>query len=320
MVGRMPLEHVIGVRIPVPQPVSSFTHPAVANGTGWMRPRRCCDRLRRGFWAIDTVTNSGQGHENTGVTPRQSRATRLLVRLGWVAILSGVLVILFAGSFYMMMRMAFTRREVAVPELTGLPVEDARATLARSGLFLEQAAERFDDKVVRGRVLSQDPRAGATTKRDRKVRVTVSLGVAEVSIPEVQGQSVRTAQIAIQGSGLGVGHVTSVHDTRTISDVVMAQHPDRATGTSGLQLVGGQARIDLLVSRGRPDPVYVMPDLSRHTLNEVKAFAQRAGLRLGAVRREPAPGARPGSVIRQSPEAGYPVGRQDIISLVLGDQ
>ncbi|HZI94123.1 MAG TPA: PASTA domain-containing protein [Patescibacteria group bacterium] len=266
------------------------------------------------------MTNSGQGHENTGVTPRQSRATRLLVRLGWVAILSGVLVILFAGSFYMMMRMAFTRREVAVPELTGLPVEDARATLARSGLFLEQAAERFDDKVVRGRVLSQDPRAGATTKRDRKVRVTVSLGVAEVSIPEVQGQSVRTAQIAIQGSGLGVGHVTSVHDTRTISDVVMAQHPDRATGTSGLQLVGGQARIDLLVSRGRPDPVYVMPDLSRHTLNEVKAFAQRAGLRLGAVRREPAPGVRPGSVIRQSPEAGYPVGRQDIISLVLGDQ
>ena len=244
---------------------------------------------------------------------------RLLVRLGWIASLSAILIALFVGSFFITMRMAFTGREVAVPDLTGMPVEDARAALARSQLYMEPSAERYDDHVAGGHVLSQDPRPGATIKKDRKVRVTVSLGAAALTIPDARGQSVRTARLTLQRQGLAVGHVSSVHDERTLSDVVIAQHPDPNGGAAGLQVVDGQARVDLLVSRGRPEPMYVMPDLSRRTLADVTTFAQRAGLRMGAVRRERTPGFPRGVVVRQYPMAGHPVGRQDIISLVLGE-
>ena len=246
-------------------------------------------------------------------------AVRLMIRLGWVAVLSAVLIALFVGSFYITMHLAFTGREVTVPELTGKTVEDARAELTRADLYLEATAERYDEQVARGMVISQDPRAGATTKRNRKVRVLVSLGPAQVSIPEVRGQSLRSSQIALRRESLSVGHVTSVHDAKTLSDVVIAQRPSPEEGATGLTVVGGKGRVDLLVSQGRPDPIYVMPDLSRRSLSEVTSFAQRAGLRLGAVRREKIPGVKRGTVARQSPEAGYPVGRQDIISLVLGD-
>jgi len=265
------------------------------------------------------VTNSQQQDSAHRASPFNTRAARLLIRLGWVAALSVVLIALFAGSFYLTMRVAFTGREVSVPEVTGLAVEDARAALARVQLFLETSAERYDDHVAKGMVLSQDPRAGSTTKKDRKVRVTVSLGPTAVSVPDVRGQSLRSSQIALQRESLGVGHVTSVHDAGTLSDVVMAQRPERDEGAAGLVVVGGKGKVDLLVSRGRPDTIYVMPDLSRRTLAEVTAFAQRAGLRLGAVRRERVAGVKRGTVARQYPEAGYPVGRQDIISLVVGE-
>src|SRR5262249_53064587 len=146
-------------------------------------------------------------------------------------------------------------------------------------------------------------RPGATIKKDRKVRVVLSLGAAEVTVPEVRGQSQRTAEIALQHEGLAVGHVTSVHDDRTLADVVIAQHPEAAAGAAGLTAVGGKPRVDLLVSRGRSEAVYVMPDLSRRTLSEVTTFAQRSGLRMGPVRRERSAGAPRGTVLRQYPEA-----------------
>ena len=119
---------------------------------------------------------------------------RLLARLGWLVLMSGLLVALFAGSFYITMRVVFVGREVMVPDLAGLLVDEARATLNRSELYLETAAERYDDRVLKGRVQSQDPPAGATITKNRKVRVTVSLGPLEIAIPDLKGQTLRTAQ------------------------------------------------------------------------------------------------------------------------------
>jgi serine/threonine-protein kinase len=237
---------------------------------------------------------------------------RLLARLGWLVLMSGLLVALFAGSFYFTMRHVFVGREVMVPDLAGLVVDEARATLNRSELYLETAAERYDDKMPKGRVQSQDPPAGATIKKNRKVRVTVSLGPLEIAIPDLKGQTLRTAQLALQRAGVLVGRITSTH-TGAAADVVVAQR-SLPSGPGG-----GSAAVDLLVSRGPDDPIYVMPDLTGRGLDQVNAFVKKAGLRLGAVRREKVPGAPRGAVIKQYPEAGYPVGRQEIISLVLSE-
>lgn len=254
---------------------------------------------------------------------------RLLARLGWFVILSGVVVALFAVSFYVSMRMVFVGREVTVPDLAGMSVDDARATLNLSELFLEPTAERYDERVPMGHVQAQDPVAGATIKKNRKVRVTISLGPLAVNIPDLRGQTLRSARIALQKEGLLVGYVTATHEDDVMSDVVMAQHPlppdpqtsgtDEEPFTEPVGVTGGRPTMDLLVSRGRLEPIYVMPDLAHRRLSEVTAFAKRAGLRIGAVRREKSDENRSGTVIKQYPEAGYPIGRQEIISLVVSD-
>lgn len=267
-----------------------------------------------------------QQGEKPAARSGRSKTARVLVRFGWLAVLSVLLVGLFGGSFYVAMRLVFAGREVTVPDLSGLAVDEARATLNRSDLYLETVAEKYDGRVPKGHVQSQEPPAGSTIKKNRKVRVSVSLGPLEVTIPDLTGQTLRTARIALQRGRLSVGRVTSTYTARVPGDAVMAQHPP-ATGAGGAGVASpesvrasdGQAAVDLLVSKGRRDPVYVMPDLTGRRLDEVSDFVRRAGLRMGAVRRQPASGVARGAVVKQYPESGYPVGRQEIISLVVSD-
>ncbi|HET9481942.1 MAG TPA: PASTA domain-containing protein [Candidatus Polarisedimenticolia bacterium] len=232
------------------------------------------------------------------------------------------------------MLFVFAGREVTVPDVGGLTVDQARAELSRTGLLLETSSERYDDRVAAGIVLAQDPAAGETLKKERKVRVSVSLGALQVEIPDVRGQTTRSAQVALQKEGLKVGHISHTHDARVPPDVVIAQDPldapvhpsDAPAPEPGAVPVDPElrprlfdGRVSLLVSRGRQEPSFVMPDLQGWRFDEVMSFARRAGARVGAVRRERASGVARGRVIRQSPQAGYPLSRSDMINLVMSE-
>lgn len=245
-------------------------------------------------------------------------------RLSRLLLVAAACLLLFGAGFYLTMRVAFSGREVEVPALSGLPLEEARMALSRANLFLEVASERHDTRVPRGRVQSQEPPAGAVIKANRKVRVTLSLGPLVVAIPDLLGESLRTAQIALSSEGLQPGHVTWVHAAKFPMESVMAQNPlptgsTQAAAADAPSAEHGDGRVNLLVSRGRREAVYVMPDLVGRTLPQASAFVRRAGLRLGAVKREPGSAAPRGSVLRQSPRAGGPVGRQEIVALVVAE-
>jgi len=234
-----------------------------------------------------------------------------------------VLGLSFGASFYLTVRTVFFGREVEVPDVVNRPIEEAREILGKSELYLETASERYDDRIEKGRVQSQDPPAGATIKKDRKVRVTVSLGRMEIAIPEVRGQTLRTAKITLQHSGIQAGLMTFAHAAGVPADTVFAQDPlpTDPEKTDAPQGPGprGAGGVDVLVSLGPVASGYVMPDLTNRTISEVREFASRAGLRIGAVRRERSVGSARGRVVRQYPQAGYRIGRQDIISLALGE-
>jgi beta-lactam-binding protein with PASTA domain len=95
--------------------------------------------------------------------------------------------------------------------------------------------------------------------------------------------------------------------------------PDPAGAAPSHSVSATDGAVDLLVSRGPEPAVYVMPDLSARRLDEVERMARRYGMRLGGVSRQPADGSQRGLVLRQTPEAGFPVSQRDIIMLVIGE-
>jgi len=77
--------------------------------------------------------------------------------------------VLFAAAS---MRVALRAREVQVPDLTNRTANEASAIAADLGLTLKvDDSRRPDLKVPAGRVLAQEPVAGAVARRQRSLRV-----------------------------------------------------------------------------------------------------------------------------------------------------
>ncbi len=243
--------------------------------------------------------------------PGGDQLRRRAIRTAQIGAVAIVLAGVAALSAYFTVRRSISGRAIQVPDLSQMTVEEASALLKKSGLVLEEAAQRNDERIEAGRILAQDPPPGADIKLQRKVKVVVSLGDKVTSVPELRGGAARRAQITLQQQGMRLGSQVYVYSRREEENLVIAQDP--LPESAGLR----QGMIALLVSRGTPPRTYVMPDLTGRTQAEVTTFLSRAGLKPGPVRRDPGRAGRPGTIVGQNPPAGYPVRSSDLVTLTL---
>lgn len=236
---------------------------------------------------------------------------KILRAFGFLAYLGAVTVLfVLAGyvSFNLFVRSGATR----TPALSGLSIDDARALLADQGLQIRVEEEgRFDTEIPVEHVVQQNPGEGALVKRGSTVSVIPSLGPQRLSVPDLSGQSVQSAQVLLAAAGLGLGRTVEVFSEGATPGSVVAQQP-KAGGA-----VAPGATVDLLVARKGSALTYVMPDLVYRDYDEVRRFFEGRGFRIGSVKFERYEGIRPGIILRQFPVAGHPLGRGDTISLVV---
>jgi len=212
--------------------------------------------------------------------------------------------VLFAVSS---MRMALRAREVTVPDLGGRTVADATAILTEAGLTLKvDEARRLDPKIPADRILLQEPAGGVTTRRQRSVRVWLSSGPRVTTIPELTGETERTAQLRLQADGLAVVDLGEIRSNDYPADAIVAQTPPpQSRGTE----------VALLVNRGERSASYVMPDLIGVNGDRAAELLRSRGFRVAVVGGQPYPGVPAGIVLRHTPEAGFQVAPGEPISL-----
>jgi beta-lactam-binding protein with PASTA domain len=179
-------------------------------------------------------------------------------------------------SAFITMRLAIHGREVKIPNLSGLTLADAGKQARSRGLILHLEHRVYSPNTPPGHVLAQSPAPGVTVRRQWAVRVTESLGAQQVAIPDVLGQSERTASINIRRLGLELGAVAHIAAPGA-PGIVIAQTPaPNATGVD-------RPRVSLLLSEPAqtesPD-AFLMPSLAGLTLAGAAARASAAGLRI----------------------------------------
>ena len=113
-------------------------------------------------------------------------------------------------SAFITMRLAIHGREVKVPNLTGLALSEASKQTRSLGLLLTLENRFYSPNTPPGHILAQSPAPGVTVRRQWAVRVTESLGAQQVAIPDVLGQSERTASVNIRRLGLELGAVAHI--------------------------------------------------------------------------------------------------------------
>src|SRR5512143_646023 len=175
------------------------------------------------------------------------------------------------------MRMAIHGREVTIPKLTGLSLEQAERSTSANGLLLDTENRFYSDTVPEGRIVSQLPAAGTRVRRGWKMRIALSLGPQRAIIPDLTGQSPRAAEINVRRRGLDVGVVAVAHIPEAPPDQVLAQSPPpNAASVSS-------PKVNLVVSAPEESQAYVMPNLVGRHLPDATQALQQAGLKLGGV-------------------------------------
>ena len=226
---------------------------------------------------------------------------------GKLLILVGALILTYVLSAAIGMRVALKTREVQVPPLTGKTVNEATGLLTEAGLNLKvEEGRRLDPKVPAGQIVTQDPVAGVRTRRERSVKVWVSGGPRSTTIPELSGESERTAQLRLQQEGLGLASTAEIRSSDYPAGTVVAQFPAARTNA---------AQVALLVNRGERGARYVMPDLIGVDGSRAAEVLRARGFRATVVGDHPYPGVAPGIVLRQNPQAGFQIAPGEPISL-----
>jgi eukaryotic-like serine/threonine-protein kinase len=234
---------------------------------------------------------------------------RLAIALVKYGLLAVALLVTAGLSAITTMRVVLRAQEVVVPSLVGKPLPEAGTLAARRRLVLRVEGRRNDPKVGRDLIVEQEPAAGAGIKRQRSIRVWVSLGPRRLMVPKVEGESVRSGRLLLDQAQVPVGRVIEVNDAAE-EGTILQQHP--AMGETDTLAAEGAS---LLVSRGPGNREFLMPDLIGRPALEVLETMRTAGLKVTEVRYRTYPGVAAGLVLRQAPLSGYRVSPQTAISL-----
>ena len=226
------------------------------------------------------------------------------------------------------LRIALHGHEVKIPDFAGMSMADASHAALRAGVGLHIEDRFYSTTEPVGWILSQTPAAGTTVRHGWQVRVTVSLGPQQVTVPNVVGQPVQEASSNLRRTRLELGtlaHLGAPGDP----DMTLAQTPQPNAGVD-------QPVVNLLLSStARAANGFVMPSFVG--MKEIAASQWAAGMGLKVVTRtteisapppadpeQPAP-ARAGSkaassdsvVAAQWPESGFKASPGDVLLLTV---
>ena len=202
-----------------------------------------------------------------------------------------------------------------VPNLEGMTEQAAESALTDAGFKYEWVEEgRYSSVVPSGNVLVQMPAAGRVAKLGRTVKLTKSLGLRVVKIPDLRGKSQKQAEISLTRAGLVCGEIVKGAHQSIPRGVVIRTVP----------LSGKNARVGdtvkVVISAGAKQGKTLLPDFAGETLDNVRAGIAKLGFKVGEVRHVKASGdSKSGSVVETVPKDGDYLPHDTEVDIVIAD-
>lgn len=174
-----------------------------------------------------------------------------------LAVLAVILLAVVAD--FVLARLTNHNKVISVPDMTNMTVTEARRTAANHDLKAVVTDSVFVRRMQKGAVYSQNPKAGASVKKGRKIRLTINaMQAKKVTMPNLVGYSMRQAKAALLSKGLNLGRLIYVDDIAT-NNVLKQLHSNRQIAPG--EMVESGAEIDLVVGLNSEDRATYIPDV-----------------------------------------------------------
>lgn len=166
--------------------------------------------------------------------------------------------------------------EEKVEDYTGWDIEHLK-TIFKSHIFKMEYKEEFDDKVEKGKVISQDPKGGTMAPKGSVITFVISKGPekAQIKVPEVRALTLDKAEAVLLAVGLKVGELTPIEtDKPELDNLVSDQSIEPNT------MVDEGTKINLVYHKYvKEEPKQVqVPDFFGKTVLDAKIMAEEAGV------------------------------------------
>jgi beta-lactam-binding protein with PASTA domain len=198
---------------------------------------------------------------------------------------------------------------LTTPNVIGLSADQATAVVNAFGLLPNVTSA--NDAAPAGQIFAQAPAAGEPITLASTVSFVVSLGPANVAVPNVVGLSQAAGETAIAGAGLTLGTVTTANSATVAAGLIISQDP--AAGG----IVAPSSAVSLVVSLGPATVTVTAPNVVGLSQTAAESAISGAGLTLGAVTTANSATVPAGQVISQNPVAGSNVLLNSAVALVV---
>lgn len=239
------------------------------------------------------------------------REARAVAAVMWLSILVFLIV---SGSLLTYQSWAFfagDKQETTVPDVIGIPYEDAAVSVEQAGLVLRIRSEEYADDTEADLIIDQLPAPRCRVKVGRDVSVDVSLGSRTLTTPNVIGLERSEALVQLENLGLNHHYIGPRYSDIAPAGTIINQRPP-----AGAPIAVGES-VELVTSAGPLNRAVEMPQLEGLPYEDALEVIRESRLVLRQVSRTYQLGAREVTVFRQHPYAGSRVmqGREVLLTL-----
>ena len=178
------------------------------------------------------------------------------------------LVIAFAAG-------VFGGEEIDAPDFKNMTLEEAQQAADTYNLKVKKGDEVVSDEVEKGKIVSQDPKAGTKIKTGSTIKVNISKGLGDGDVPDLEGKSQDELESYLEAAGFKLGTVTTEASEKE-AGTVLRQDPK-----AGSKAEKGST-INVVVSDGSKAKA-VVPYLVGKSLEDAQAALLNAGLTIGSI-------------------------------------
>lgn len=201
----------------------------------------------------------------------------------WVNILFGI-VLLFIVLFVFLLSLDYFTKHghtLTIPSVTNIKFADAEKILKEKGFDVQIQDSIYSDTAAPLSVLRQFPEADAVVKENRVVYLTINRAIPpSIEMPNLEGMSIRTAQIVLKQYGLKLKDTVFRPDFAKNSVLEQRYNDERIKPGTKITMGSG---VVLVLGSGLGADEFNVPDLFSLNYSEARLMLESTGLNLGAV-------------------------------------
>lgn len=201
--------------------------------------------------------------------------------------------------------------EVAVPDVTGMELDEAIEELEAAGLRVGETLEVTDEEIEEGLIVRTDPKAEKVVKEGTTVDLFQSSGKDKVELLDYTGRSYEDVFELLKDRGFKDIVKNDIYDDTIPAGIIIEQ-----SFSEGDEVIPEETILEFTVSKG-PE-IFKLKNLLEYNAKGLEEYAQSVGLNIEIAKEGEYHETIPeGQVISQKPEAGTELKKGDTVKVVL---